>query len=121
VPLPNTDSHHHHHHSSSTPAPKAAWADPAARGNAPVGGGKNADPGPGTYVPPYKMEQPPTSSRVNPKPPTSSSKSSSSTSTQAASTAPTPTPDPTPAPKPESAAPTPSSPASGHAVVPGIG
>ena len=40
--------------------------DPAAQGNAPQGGGQNVDPGPGEYVAPGQMEQPPATPRVNP-------------------------------------------------------
>lgn len=43
--------------------------DPAQNGNAGNGGGLNADPGPGPYVPPSQMQQPPPTPRVNPAPP----------------------------------------------------
>lgn len=40
--------------------------DPAAQGNAPEGGGLNEDPGPGTYIAPEDMEQPPADPYVAP-------------------------------------------------------
>jgi len=40
--------------------------DPAAQGNAPTGGGKNEDTGPGTYISPDNMATPPPEVRVNP-------------------------------------------------------
>lgn len=43
--------------------------DPFARGNAPIGGGYNQDSGPGVYIPPQQMEQPKSTPRVNPTPP----------------------------------------------------
>ena len=64
--------------------------DPAARGNAPIGGGHNDTNGPGTYIPPGGMIQPPATARVNPP-------------TPAAPVAPPvgSTPDPAPAPPKE--------------------
>lgn len=53
----------------TTDNPKKPERDPYPRGNAPIGGGPNADPGPGTYIPPQEMEQPPTPPRVDPAPP----------------------------------------------------
>lgn len=44
--------------------------DPSQNGNAGNGGGKNQDPGPGIYVPPSQVTQPPATSRTNPAPPT---------------------------------------------------
>jgi hypothetical protein len=85
--------------------PKDPSQDPWPRGNAPVAGGPNADPGPGPYVPPEEMEQPPATPRVNPPPPVS------------------PPPnvheDPAPAPRPEQEAPTPVSPAEDYSPPPG--
>lgn len=52
-----------------TNEPKDPAEDPYPRGNAPIGGGPNADPGPGTYIPPQEMEQPPAAPRVDPPPP----------------------------------------------------
>jgi hypothetical protein len=43
--------------------------DPAQKGNAGNGAGKNTDSGPGAYVPPNQMAQPPAAPRVNPAPP----------------------------------------------------
>lgn len=83
-------------------------ADPAPRGNAPVGGGTNVDPGPGTYIPPSQMEQPPAAPRVNPPPPVATTPPVGST------------PDPAPAPAPEPSAPVPSDPATGTSCAPGI-
>ncbi len=45
--------------------------DPASQGNAPVGGGTNQDPGPGKYVAPTDMQQPPDTAYVAPAAPTS--------------------------------------------------
>ena len=82
---------------------------PAPRGNAPVGGGKNADPGPGVYVPPAQMVHPP-ATPVAPAPPA-----------PAASTPPVAsTPDPAPAPPPEVSAPPASDPATGCSPPPGM-
>ncbi|MBC7869139.1 hypothetical protein H7X69_03120 [Candidatus Saccharibacteria bacterium] len=88
--------------------------DPAARGNAPVGGGRNLDPGPGTYIPPTKMVRPPAAPRVNPPPPV--------VLTPKGTPAPPvgSTPDPAPAPAPEPKAPTPAYPATGCSPPPGM-
>jgi hypothetical protein len=80
--------------------------DPARKGNAPVGGGKNVDPGPGpTTVP----TQPPAAPYVAPAPPTP---------------APAPpvksTPDPAPAPAPEPSAAPSTDPVGGTSCAPGI-
>ncbi|OYX52932.1 hypothetical protein B7Y92_04435 [Candidatus Saccharibacteria bacterium 32-50-13] len=92
-------------------APKQPSKDPYPQGNAPVGGGTNVDPGPGAYVPPTQMTQPPSTPRVNPTTPppappatTSAPKPSSSPTRQV------PTPDPDPAPPRETEAPPPSAP-----------
>lgn len=69
--------------------------DPAAKGNAPVGGGTNLDPGPGTYVPPSLMVQPPATPYVAPPPPVATTPPVGST------------PDPAPAPAPQPSAPPP--------------
>ena len=45
---------------------KNSTQDPAAQGNAPVGGGVNQDTGPGNYIDQSKMEQPPDTAHVNP-------------------------------------------------------
>lgn len=70
-----------------TNEPKDPSEDPYPRGNAPVGGGPNADPGPGTYIPPQQMQQPPSQPRVDPPPP----------APQPAPAPPTVTPSPAPA------------------------
>jgi len=87
---------------------KVPSQDPAAQGNAPVGGGKNIDPGPGVYVPPAQMSQPPAAPRVNPAPPVVKAPPIGSI------------PDPVQPPPPQTAAPAPAAPASQCAVVPGL-
>jgi hypothetical protein len=72
--------------------PKNWRLDPAAQGNAPVGGGQNQDPGPGTYT--KKPKKPPHTPRPNPKPPAPSPNPTTPGD-------PTPTPDPQPTPTPE--------------------
>jgi len=108
-----------------TLAPKDPLQDPVNQGNAPTGGGKNQDPGPGVYVPPEAMVTPPPAPRINPTVPTATVQA---TPTPAPTTAPTaaPTPVPTaaptpiPTPAPEPSAPTPSDPATGYAPPPGM-
>ncbi len=94
-------------------APKIPSEDPAPRGNAPTGGGRNQDPGPGVFIPTEKMERPPAAPRRNPAPPA-----------PAPRPAPVPpvgsTPDPAPAPAPEPSAPTPADPATGCSPPPGM-
>ncbi len=82
--------------------------DPAARGNAPVGGGTNLDPGPGAFIPSTSMVRPPAAPRVNPAPPVVQAPPVGST------------PDPAPAPAPEPLAPVPADPATGTSCAPGI-
>ena len=82
--------------------------DPAARGNAPVGGGTNLNPGPGTLIPRSQMVNPPSGARVNPAPPVVQAPPVGST------------PDPAPAPAPEPLAPVPADPATGTSCAPGI-
>lgn len=97
------------HHPYTPPlVAKDPSQDPAAKGNAPVGGGSNQDPSPGVYNPPGSgpaaVTQPPVAPRVNP----------------AVITTPVVvTPDPTPAPVAEVAAPTPATPATGYSAPPG--
>lgn len=84
--------------------------DPGPQGNAPEGGGRNEDSGPGTYIAPEQMEQPPAIPYVAPDAPEPV-------------VTPVPvgsTPDPAPAPAPESEAPAPSAPATGTSCAPGI-
>lgn len=45
---------------------KVPTDDPGPQGNAPEGSGLNLDPGPGTYIPPQDMEQPPAAPYVAP-------------------------------------------------------
>lgn len=94
---------------------KVAAQDPVNQGNAPVGGGRNQDPGPGTYQAPTQVTQPPSTPYTPPAPPaptTGSSSGSGSGSTY--------TPDPAPAPSPEPSAPTPTDPATGCSPAPGM-
>lgn len=84
--------------------------DPAQNGNAPEGGGRNEDSGPGTYVPPGDMDRPSDTPRTNPPPPSGGGSGGGST----------PTPDPRPAPSPEPEAPKPSDPETGCIVIPGV-
>lgn len=87
---------------------KVPSQDPAAQGNAPVGGGKNIDPGPGVYVPPAQMSQPPAAPRVNPAPPVVVKAPPIGS-----------VPDPVQPPPPQTAAPAPAAPATGCAAAPG--
>ena len=77
-----------------------ASEDPAANGNAPIGGGKNSDSGPGTYVPPDKVDKPPKDVYVPPAPPKDPPKDP-------------PQDDPAPPPAPETSAPPKDKPATG--------
>jgi hypothetical protein len=95
--------------SPPTTKQKVPSQDPAAQGNAPVGGGKNIDPGPGVYVPPAQMSQPPAVTRVNPAPPPVVQAPPVNS-----------VPDPVPAPAPQPAAPKPAAPATGCAPAPGM-
>lgn len=88
--------------------PKNPKDDPAPRGNAPKGGGKNEDLGPGKYTAPSETTKPSSQPLVNPNPPKTSPIPKGSK------------PDPAPAPAPEKAAPTPTKPATGTVPVPGI-
>lgn len=83
--------------------------DPAAQGNAPEGGGKNEDPGPGNYVPPSQMQQPPSTSYAAPAAPTTTSEIPAGS-----------TPDTSAAPAAESGAPTSSAPAEEYSAPPGM-
>lgn len=73
-------------------SPKLWWQDPWARGNAPIGGGPNEDPGPGVYdpdpvhPPPGPYTPPPTPTPIW-------------TPTPGATATPTPDPEPTPPPE----------------------
>lgn len=87
-----------------------------SQGNAPVGGGPKVDPGPGTYVPPAEMEQPPAAPYVPPAAPAPKPPAPA----PGPSPAPVPVPDPAPAPSPEPAAPKPSAPETGCIAIPGV-
>lgn len=100
--------------------PKNPAEDPYPRGNAPVGGGRNADPGPGTYVPPAQMEQPPDTPRVNPAPPPAAPPAAPPSSGGSGPAPTVPKPDPAPAPAPEPEAPAPSAPETGCVPIPGV-
>ena len=93
--------------------------DPAAKGNAPIGGGKNADPGPGTYTPPNKVTHPPSTPRVNPAPPAPVVPQPQPSTPSNPHPAPVPTKDPEPAPTPEPSAPPPTNPVGGCVPLPG--
>jgi hypothetical protein len=95
--------------------PKNPSQGSGARGNAPTGSGNNANPGPGKYVPPTKIEQPPAAPYVPPAAPKPVPPKPSP-----AQPAPVPTPDPAPAPAPEPAAPVPSAPETGCIPIPGV-
>jgi hypothetical protein len=82
-------------------------ADPASRSNAPVGGGTSSDSGPGTYVPPAQMSQPPATQPAAPAAPKVTTPPVGSS------------PDPVSAPPRQSAAPAPTNPATGCAPAPG--
>lgn len=92
------------------PCKDSPTLDPYPSGNAPVGGGPNVDPSPGTYIPPAQMEQPSEQPRVDPTAP-------------APTPGPGPTSDPAPAPQPEPQAPAPSDPVTpdeGNGCAPGL-
>ena len=121
IPKPNQPT------SSSTTSskltPKDPSQDPAAQGNASVGGGKNQDPGPGTYIPPESMARPPSTARSNPAAPaatTSSATTGTSSSSTTTSRASSSTSSKTTTPPPESQAPTQSDPATGYSPPPGM-
>ena len=84
-------------------------AGPGPSGNAPIGSGPSEDSGPGEYVPPAEMEQPPAAPYTPPAPPAPAPPA----------TGPAPVPDPAPAPAPEPAAPAPSNPVEGCVIPPG--
>lgn len=88
--------------------PKNPSLDPYAQGKAPIGGGYNQDPGPGVYIPPQNMVQPPAAPRVNPPAPAPAPPAQSNPSPGGGSK---PIPDPTPPPKAEPEAPKPTDPA----------
>lgn len=98
--------------------PKVPSEDPAPQGNAPEGGGKNEDTGPGQYIPPGDMEQPPDTPRVNPEPPAPQPPDPPTQPTQP--TKPVPTKDPAPPPPAEPEAPEPEAPETGCIIIPGI-
>jgi hypothetical protein len=97
---PAKHNKHKKHHKRL--ARKVASQDPAAQGNAPVGGGKNKNPGPGKKT--SKPAKPSPTPRTNP--PTPSPIPSVSPTTIPGGS----TPDPAPAPSAEPSAPTPTNP-----------
>lgn len=121
----STPTSHPHPKPSHTTEAKIASSDPAAQGHAKTGGGKNADPGPGTYVPPSDAPKPPSTPRTNPSPPPSDSGSSgrsgsSGSSGSGSGSSSSPSPSPTRStPAPEQSAPTPSGAPSQCAPAPG--
>lgn len=95
--------------------------DPAQNGNAPIGGGPNANPGPGKFIPPAQMEQPPSTPRVNPAPPAPEPPAPQKPTPSNPKPTPVPTPDPAPAPPPRPSAPPPTAPETGcDDSVPGV-
>ena len=90
-------------------SPKLWWLDPYAQGHAPVGGGQNADPGPGVYDP--DPTHPPDDPYTPPPSPTP-------IWTPTPGTTATPTAEPTPLPTPTAEVPTPA--ASGTVLPPGM-
>jgi hypothetical protein len=88
--------------------------DPYAQGNAPRGGGKNANPGSGKYIAPKDMKKPGKKPRKNPvKPKPSPGKGNGNKST--------PKPEPTFShPAPEPSAPKPDKPETGCVAIPGV-
>lgn len=77
-------------------APKDPSKDPAPQGNAPEGGGLNEDPGPGEYIAPSDMVQPPAETRVDPPKPTYVGLAPEASPTPAPSVGVSPTPSPAP-------------------------
>lgn len=94
--------------------------DPYPQGNAPTGGGKNYDPGPGKYVPPKKMDPPPDKPRENPAPPAPKPPKQKPPTPSNPNPDPVPTKDPAPPPPRETEAPKPSKPEDGCIVIPGV-
>lgn len=84
--------------------------DPGPRGNAPIGHGPNADPGPGQYIAPENMVQPPSTPYVPPAPPAPVVPAPQPPTPSNPNPAPVPTPDPAPAPSAEPSAPPTSNP-----------
>lgn len=88
--------------------------DPYSQGNAPTGGGPNADRGPGLYIPPNEMEKPGSQPRPNPPAPKPAPGSGNGGGSK-------PKPEPTfDHPDPEPAAPKPSDPETGCTPIPGV-
>ena len=85
-------------------APKDPSQDPYVQGNAPIGGGQNANSGPGTYT--QTPTKPSSEPRVNPDTPVSQPNGS--------------TPDPTPESPAEPQAPTPDTTETGCTPIPGV-
>lgn len=95
---------------------KDPWNDPYPQGNAPEGGGRNEDPGPGTYIPPGDMETPGPTPYTPPASPTPTPGGGNS-----GSGGNTPTPDPTfTPPPPEPSAPPTNNPETGCTPIPGV-
>ena len=90
------------------------------KGNAPDGSGKNETPGPGPYVPPTEIVQPPAAPYVPPAPPAPKPPAPTAPTPSVPKPAPMPTFDPAPPAVPQPAAPKPSAPETGCIVIPGI-
>lgn len=102
------------------PAPKDTSQNPVVQGDAGNGKRRNADPGPGGYIPPAQMKQSPSVPWVDPTPP-----QPVVTEPPAVVHQPPPPPAPleipsAPLPKPQPTAPTPSDPAVGCSPAPGM-
>lgn len=85
-------------------------------GEAPVGGGKNQDPGTGSYTPPSDVQRPPAAPRQNPTPPTAPPAPST---TKAPAPTTTHVPPVSSTPPIEAADPAPEKPATGTSCAPG--
>jgi hypothetical protein len=103
-------------HENPPPQPgKEPSQDPYPRGNAPVGGGPNSDPGPGQYIAPENMQQPPSQPYVAPQAPAPQPPAQQPNNPQ-----PVPTQDSAPPPPAETTAPKPEAPETGCVPMPGV-
>ncbi len=87
---------------------KIPGQDPYPQGNAPVGGGPNANSGPDVYIPPAEMTQPPATPYVPPAPPAPVPPAPQPPTSSNPNPDPVPTRDPAPPPPPQPSAPPPS-------------
>lgn len=98
------------HDNGTTEVGKDPSLDPARQDNAPEGNGHNQDSGPGEYVTPSNMTQPPDTSYVSPAAPTDTNSVPVGSNTESSSTTPSA----------ETGAPSSSSPATGNSNPPGM-